>query len=153
MLFLGEITLCSLALVYLVSAAPAPLTDSVIAVDGSSDLNPVLWGSDSDITPEPIRGSSGATSISVQNLALDLQNPDQLAPPTTDSGPVQNSKWSFSQSHNRLASGGWARQQNGESVSTLTARFNLTSCPLVGSLPIATDIAGNNFTHARIFIW
>jgi len=44
---------------------------------------------------------------------MELQNPDLLAPPTTDNGELSNMKWPFSLSHNRLANGGWARQQNG----------------------------------------
>lgn len=55
-----------------------------------------------------------------------LQNPDFLAPPTTDHGSFDNVKWPFSLSHNRLQTGGWARQQN------------------VGVMPIATEMAGVN---------
>jgi len=71
-----------------------------------------------------------------QNKWIDLQNPDLLAPPSTDHGSVYailfsfyswcaknlydysaNAKWPFGLSHNRLQTGGWARQQNGKSIS------------------------------------
>ncbi|EEB96783.1 hypothetical protein MPER_04022, partial [Moniliophthora perniciosa FA553] len=45
---------------------------------------------------------------------LELQNPDLLAPPTTDNGQIGNAKWPFSLSPNRLQTGGWARQQNAQ---------------------------------------
>jgi oxalate decarboxylase len=49
-----------------------------------------------------------------------------LAPPQTDSGTIPNLKFSFSDAHNRLQEGGWARQ--------VTAR----------ELPVATTLAGVN---------
>lgn len=61
-----------------------------------------------------------------QNIPIALQNPDLMAPPTTDHGSVQNAKWPFSLSHNRLQTGGWARQQN------------------VDVMPIAKSMAGVN---------
>jgi len=60
------------------------------------------------------------------NAEMVAQNPDLLAPPSTDHGSVENAKWPFSLSHNRLLQGGWARNQN------------------LGSLPIATAMAGVN---------
>ncbi|KAJ7778142.1 putative oxalate decarboxylase/oxidase [Mycena metata] len=105
-----------LAIVYLAAAAPT----------GTSDPNPQLWNSNSKITPEPIRSSLGAPILGPKNKQLELQNADTLAPPTTDSGQVPNMKWSYSLSHNRLANGGWARQEN------------------VDSLPVATALAGVN---------
>ncbi len=49
-----------------------------------------MWNPDSDsgLEPQPIRGSLGATILGPQNVAIDIQNPDILAPPTTDSGTV-----------------------------------------------------------------
>lgn len=105
------------------SSAPAP---SPTVPYASDDPNYPLWNLDSDITPEPIRGGSGATILGPQNVPMDLQNPDTLAPPTTDNGDVPNFKWPFSLSHNRLQTGGWAREQN------------------VNDVPSATDIAGVN---------
>ncbi|KAI0701226.1 oxalate decarboxylase [Cytidiella melzeri] len=92
----------------------------------SDNPNDILWLPDSNVTPEAIRGSLGANVIGPQNVPMDLQNADILAPPTTDSGTVGNAKWPFSLSHNRLQTGGWARQQN------------------VAVLPMATEMAGVN---------
>jgi oxalate decarboxylase len=74
--------------------------------------------------PEPIRGSDGATILGPQNVPLAQQNRDLLAPPSTDANNVPNLKFSFDDAHNRLLSGGWARQVT------------------MQELPIATTIAG-----------
>lgn len=92
----------------------------------SDDPNTPLWGPESSIIPEPIRGSLGASILGPQNIPLELENPDLLAPPSTDSGAVSNFKWPFSMSHNRLQTGGWARQQN------------------VDHMPVAEALAGVN---------
>jgi oxalate decarboxylase len=76
--------------------------------------------------PEPIRANLGASIIGPRNLPLEGENPDQLASPRTDSGTVPNLKFSFSAAHNRLLTGGWARE--------ITAR----------ELPVATELAGVN---------
>jgi oxalate decarboxylase len=81
---------------------------------------------DDDRTPQPVRGSAGATDTGPRNVERDRQNPDMLAPPETDSGTIPNLKFSFSDAHNRLQEGGWARQ--------VTAR----------ELPVATTLAGVN---------
>jgi hypothetical protein len=64
--------------------------------------------------PQPVRGEYGAPLLGPLNVPLEEQNLDLLSPPGTDSGKVDNFKWPFSLSHNRLTKGGWARQQNGE---------------------------------------
>jgi oxalate decarboxylase/phosphoglucose isomerase-like protein (cupin superfamily) len=71
--------------------------------------------------PQPMKEGVGAADHGPRNLARDRQNPDMLAPPDTDSGEVPNLKFSFSDAHNRLEEGGWARE-----------------------LPIATTLAGVN---------
>ncbi|KAI9057342.1 Bicupin, oxalate decarboxylase/oxidase [Trametes sanguinea] len=78
----------------------------------SDDPNGVLWTEDSTSQPEGIRGTLGSNILGPQNIPIALQNPDLLAPPSTDSGSVANAKWPFALSHNRLQTGGWARQQN-----------------------------------------
>jgi oxalate decarboxylase len=60
--------------------------------------------------PQPIQGDKGATDPGPRNLAADRDNPDMLAPPSTDAGDIPNLKWPFGLSHNRLSAGGWARQ-------------------------------------------
>ncbi|MEU6406728.1 oxalate decarboxylase family bicupin [Streptomyces sp. NPDC046985] len=76
--------------------------------------------------PQPIADGKGGTDPGPRNIAVDLQNPDLLVPPETDSGTVPNLKFSFSQAHMRLEEGGWARE--------VTQR----------ELPIATELAGVN---------
>ncbi|WP_347359801.1 cupin domain-containing protein [Streptomyces sp. 150FB] len=76
--------------------------------------------------PQPIRDGQGATDIGPRNVEMDLQNPDVLLPPKTDSGTVPNLKFSFSQAHMRLDAGGWARE--------VTQR----------EMPIATTLSGVN---------
>lgn len=44
-----------------------------------------------------------------------------MAPPGTDSGTVENVKWPFALSHNRMQAGGWARQQSMRDVPIATA--------------------------------
>ncbi|KAI0721414.1 oxalate decarboxylase [Cerioporus squamosus] len=103
-------------------AAPATATVPV----ASDQQNGVLWAEGSDLDPQPIRQTLGASIMGPQNVPVALQNPDLVAPPTTDSGSVPNAKWPFVLSHNRLQTGGWARQQN------------------VDVMPIAKSMAGVN---------
>lgn len=79
--------------------------------------------------PQPIRGQTGETAL-ITNHELDRQNPDTFAPPSTDYSSTAQLKWPLSLSHNRLANGGFARQQN------------------VQNLPAATEIAGVDFRLA-----
>src|ERR687896_1638754 len=78
------------------------------------------------VGPHPIRGDDGAPIMGPRNPSLQYENPDILVPPETDSGTIPNLKYSFDAAHNRLLSGGWARE--------VTAR----------ELPIATQLAGGN---------
>ena len=77
-------------------------------------------------TPQPIRGGDGAPILGPRNEPLERENPNVLAPPATDAGSVPNLKFSFATAHNRLLSGGWARE--------VTTR----------ELPVATSLAGVN---------
>jgi oxalate decarboxylase len=76
--------------------------------------------------PMPVRGDEGAPVQGPRNIPVERENPDQLAPPSTDHGTIPNLKFSFSEAHNRLLSGGWARE--------VTAR----------ELPVATQLAAVN---------
>jgi oxalate decarboxylase len=80
--------------------------------------------SNSDL--QPIRGKEGATILGPRNRPVELQNPDLLVPPSTDAGTIPNLKYSYAAAHNRVLSGGWARE--------VTVR----------ELPIATELAGVN---------
>ncbi|KAF5373547.1 hypothetical protein D9758_000849 [Tetrapyrgos nigripes] len=93
----------------------------------STNPNEPLWGLDSDPSvPSPQRNPLGAPMLGPSNIPVELENPDLLSPPTTDHGSVNNAKWPFALSHNRLQTGGWARQEN------------------VGVMPIATEMASVN---------
>ncbi|KAL4248701.1 RmlC-like cupin domain superfamily protein [Abortiporus biennis] len=107
------------------STDPAPASSPTVPY-ASDDPNGIAWNVTTDTDPQPIRGSLGGTILGPQNIPLQQQNPDLLAPPTTDAGTVPNFKWPFSLSHNRLQTGGWARQQNEQ------------------EMPIATSMAGVN---------
>jgi oxalate decarboxylase len=74
-------------------------------------------------TPEPLRPGEGGTILGPRNKPLERQNPDAVAPPSTDAGQLPNLKFSFDAAHTRITSGGWARQ--------VTAK----------ELPVATTIA------------
>jgi oxalate decarboxylase len=71
-------------------------------------------------------GDQGAPVMGPRNRPLQYENPDFLVPPETDSGTIPNLKYSFDAAHNRVLSGGWARE--------VTVR----------ELPIATELAGVN---------
>jgi oxalate decarboxylase len=76
--------------------------------------------------PQPLRGDEGASILGPRNRALERENPDLLASPSTDSGTIPNLKFSFATARNRLLRGGWARE--------VTVR----------ELPVATTLAGVN---------
>ncbi|EEB99664.1 hypothetical protein MPER_00618 [Moniliophthora perniciosa FA553] len=95
------------------STSSAPDPDATVPY-ATTDPNYPLWGPDSSPSePKPIRGSLGSSVLGPDNPQINLQNPDLLAPPTTDNGQIGNVKWPFSFSSNRIQTGGWARQQNG----------------------------------------
>lgn len=86
-----------LSVVYSVYAAPLASTASIASAappvsatvtPATDDPNEILWISTSDIIPEPMRGTLGSNILGPQNVPLDLQNADMLAPPTTDAGTV-----------------------------------------------------------------
>jgi hypothetical protein len=69
-----------------VFSAVGPAGTLIVPV-ASEDANGQEWATDADIpAPEAIRGTTGATVIGPQNVAMDQMNPDLLAPPSTDAG-------------------------------------------------------------------
>lgn len=60
--------------------------------------------------PQPIRGDEGDIIYGARNLQRQLQNPDMIVPPSTDSGTVTNLKFSFDDTHARIQPGGWSRE-------------------------------------------
>jgi oxalate decarboxylase len=76
--------------------------------------------------PEPVRGADGAPLLGPRNLPVERESPDLLTPPATDAGTIPNLRFAFDAAHNRLTTGGWARE--------VTIR----------ELGIATELAGVN---------
>jgi oxalate decarboxylase len=76
--------------------------------------------------PQPVVDGRGGAILGPRNVAIERQSPDVLIGPVTDAGTVPNLKWPFALSHNRVLSGGWARET--------TTR----------ELPVSTEIAGVN---------
>ena len=54
----------------------------------SDNPNYPIFPPGSDVSAQPIRDGLGASILGPQNLPLQQQNPDLLAPPTTDHGSV-----------------------------------------------------------------
>lgn len=77
---------------------------------------------------EPIRKSDGKGWVDhgPRNYNLDLENPDILVSPATDHGTLSNLRFSFSDAHQRLEEGGWAREISNR------------------ELPISLDLTGVN---------
>lgn len=70
----------------------------------------ISTASAADATPEPQRPGHGGLDHGPRDLLRDRENPDILVPPSTDHGTLPNLRFSFSDSHARLESGGWTRQ-------------------------------------------
>jgi oxalate decarboxylase len=73
------------------------------------------------------RGGLGGTDPGPRNPERDRQNPDLSIPPATDHGTLPNLRFSFSDAHRRIESGGWTRQVTVRElgVSTTIAGVNM----------------------------
>ncbi|GIP33747.1 oxalate decarboxylase family bicupin [Paenibacillus sp. J2TS4] len=81
------------------------------------------------IVPQPIRrDGAGGPDWGPRDIWRDMENPNMLVPPATDSGLLPNLKMSFSDTHMQLNYGGWSRE--------ITVR----------ELPVATTLAGVNMS-------
>ena len=69
------------------SATVSAVVPSYTGPKISTDPNYVLFNAESP-NPEPARGNLGSNILGPQNLAIELQNSDSLAPPTTDHGSM-----------------------------------------------------------------
>ncbi|OAS21066.1 oxalate decarboxylase family bicupin [Paenibacillus oryzisoli] len=79
--------------------------------------------------PQPIRpDGAGGMDTGPRDIMRDMENPNMLVPPITDSGLLPNLKFSFSDTSMKLNFGGWSRE--------VTVR----------ELPIATTMAGVNMS-------
>jgi hypothetical protein len=74
------------------------------------DDNRYRTGASTGAVPQPQRPGRGGTDHGPRNLMRDQENPDLLVPPSTDSGTLPNLRFSFSDAHMRLETGGWTRQ-------------------------------------------
>src|SRR5258708_35210750 len=63
----------------------------------------------SEALPQPQRPGHGGTEPGPRNLARDRQHPHLLVPPSTEHGTLPNLRFSFSDSHVRVESGGGTR--------------------------------------------
>src|ERR1700753_3248604 len=83
---------------------------AVTAAGGAFTLARSASAQGDQFIPQPQRAGRGGTDRGPRNLELDRQNPDLLTPPSTDHGTLPNLRYSFSDAHMRMESGGWARQ-------------------------------------------
>lgn len=61
--------------------------------------------------PEPIRSDgAGSLDLGPRDVMRDAQNPDIIVPPATDFGLIPNLKFSMSDAHMILKTGGWSRE-------------------------------------------
>ncbi|MDF2714057.1 MAG: oxalate decarboxylase, partial [Paenibacillus sp.] len=61
--------------------------------------------------PQPIRNDgAGGYDTGPRTILRDIENPDMLVPPVTDSGLLPNMKFSFSDTSMTLNHGGWSRE-------------------------------------------
>ena len=70
------------------SAVASSASASPTAPYASENPNRILWTDTEATVPQAVRGTLGASVLGPQNVPLDLQNADLLAPPSTDSGTV-----------------------------------------------------------------
>src|SRR2546427_442200 len=82
------------------------------AADGGGRLTAatIAAGQSNEPVPQPQRPGYGGTDPGPRNIPRDRQNPDLLAPPSTDHGTLPNLRFSFADAHMRLETGGWTRQ-------------------------------------------
>jgi oxalate decarboxylase len=80
------------------------------AASGLLTTTAAAQGQSPDAIPQPQRQGRGGTDPGPRNVMRDRQNPDLLVPPATDHGSLPNLRYSFSDAHMRLETGGWTRQ-------------------------------------------
>ncbi|CAE6459451.1 unnamed protein product [Rhizoctonia solani] len=74
------------------SAVATATVPSPTVAYASDDPNDSFWNQYQSGTPEPIVGSAGANILGPQNIPLERESPDFMAPPTTDAGSVENTE-------------------------------------------------------------
>ncbi|EIM91694.1 uncharacterized protein STEHIDRAFT_182922 [Stereum hirsutum FP-91666 SS1] len=104
------------------SLTSSPPETSSASTSVSRETRTVSPASTASNAPAYTLDADGANILGPMNIPLAQQNPDVIAPPTTDHGVVPNAKWPFALSHQRLQSGGWARQQSIHEMPVATPR-------------------------------
>lgn len=67
------------------STSSAP-SEAQTVPPASDDPNFPEWSQDTNATVEAERGTLGATILTDEDIQIEEQNPDSVAPPTTDNG-------------------------------------------------------------------
>src|SRR5580704_4774073 len=83
---------------------------NILSIAASGGLLTASGASAQTAVPQPERPGHGGTEPGPRNLERDRQNQDMLVPPSTDHGTLPNLRFSFSDAHMRLETGGWSRQ-------------------------------------------
>lgn len=146
------------------SSKPSGTESAIVATAtvpyADDNANGVMWNSSYSGVPQAVRGTLGASVLGPQDVGLSKENPDLLAPPTTDAGTVYVIySWQFSP-YSDLS---LEEMQNGHSALVTTAyrrvaglvsrmvsiackftRGVLTRVFTVDVLPMATEMAGVN---------
>jgi len=71
-----------------VGSSTTPIPPSQTVPPASNNPNYPVYPPDVPGPAQPIRGALGAAILGPQNLPIQQQNPDILAPPSTDNGDV-----------------------------------------------------------------
>ncbi|MCA6106272.1 cupin domain-containing protein [Bradyrhizobium cenepequi] len=91
------------------------------AAGGLLTTTAIAHAQSADTIPQPQRPGRGGTDHGPRDLTRDRQNPDMLVPPSTDHGSLPNLRFSFSDAHMRLETGGWTRQVTRRELGVATA--------------------------------
>lgn len=91
------------------------------AAGGLLTTTAIAHAQTADAIPQPQRPGRGGTDHGPRDLTRDRQNPDMLVPPSTDHGSLPNLRFSFSDTHMRLETGGWTRQVTRRELGIATA--------------------------------
>jgi oxalate decarboxylase/phosphoglucose isomerase-like protein (cupin superfamily) len=80
---------------------------NILSIAASGSLLTASGTSAQTAVPLAERPGHGGTEPGPRNLERDRQNQDLLVPPSTDHGTLPNLRFSFSDAHMRLETGGW----------------------------------------------
>src|SRR6185369_2711654 len=84
----------------------------IVDPDGQLLWHPATSGADPNFIPEPIRGVRGYTVTGTENIPIEIEYTDNVAPPNTDGGQVPNMRWSFALSKHVLFQSGFVATTN-----------------------------------------